>query len=429
MVIGDTLRDRWTRNRFAAALVVITFAGLLGRIVYVIWMRNQAVLGDGYAYHLTVLAFVDGRASIEPLHPPGWSLVLSGPSALGMRSWLSHQLFTALIGTATIPMTGLAGRAAFGPRVGVIAAALVAVAPQVWLYEREIVAEPLAMLMVATTIWLAYRFRAKPSLLLVVALGGAVGVMAMTRSELAAIGVLVVAPLILSSARDNPKRGIVWLGAAAIAVVIVIAPWTAYNASRYERLVPLSTGLGPTMTAGNCDATYRGELLGYYKFGCVLLLKVDPDPSIADGELRRHALDYMRDHLSRTPVIAAARVGRTFGVFRPAQQTHLETERGTDLWVIRSGFVLYSILLPFAAAGVVFARRACIPVYPLLAFPLVVLISVLPTIGSVRYRAPAEIPLIILAAVGIDAAIRAWRRHTARRERAAMTEVSAGSAP
>ena len=73
-----------------------------------------------------------------------------------------------------------------------------------------------------------------------------------------------------------------------------------------------------------------GELLGYYKFGCVLLREVDPDPSIADGELRRHALDYMRDHLSRTPVVAAAPVGRTFGVFRPAQQTHLETERGTD---------------------------------------------------------------------------------------------------
>jgi hypothetical protein len=60
-------------------------------------------------------------------------------------------------------MTGLAGRAAFGRRVGLVGAALAAVYPGMWLYERELLAEPLAMLGTSTTIWLAYRFRSSPS--------------------------------------------------------------------------------------------------------------------------------------------------------------------------------------------------------------------------------------------------------------------------
>ena len=39
-------------------------------------------------------------------HPPAWTLVLAGPSALGLRSYLSHQLVACLVGTATIVMTG-----------------------------------------------------------------------------------------------------------------------------------------------------------------------------------------------------------------------------------------------------------------------------------------------------------------------------------
>ncbi len=65
----------------------------------------------------------------------------------------------------------------------------------------------------------------------------------------------------------------------------------------------------------------------------------------------------------------------------------------------------YWVLLGFAIYGFVIARRRKVAVYPLLAFPVVALLSVLATIGSVRYRAAAEISLIILAAVSIEAAI------------------------
>ena len=165
------------------------------------------------------------------------------------------------------------------------------------------------------------------------------------------------------------------------------------------------------MAAGNCPTTYSGELLAYYANACVFIR--DPtakNPLERDAHARKRALAFMRDHIARVPVVMAARVGRTFGFFRPSQQMHLETERGSPEWVFRYGFYAYWALLPLAIAGVVITRRRRIPVYPLLVFPALAVWSVLLTIGSVRYRAPAEIPLVILAAVAIDAAVAAWWR-------------------
>jgi hypothetical protein len=67
-------------------------------------------------------------------------------------------------------------------------------------------------------------------------------------------------------------------------------------------------------------------------------------------------------------------------------------------------------------------------VFPLVALPAIVLISVTLTFATNRYRAIAECALVLLAAVAIDAGTRQWH---ARRYRAAdvtpgVTEDQAG---
>jgi 4-amino-4-deoxy-L-arabinose transferase-like glycosyltransferase len=423
------LRERWRRKRFVAALLLIALAGLAWRVVYVLLVRHRAVLGDGVHYHTAALYIADGLGFINPIvrgitgasvpdavHPPAWTLSLAGPSALGMRSWLSHQLIACVVGCGTIVMTGLAGRAAFGKRAGVIAAGLAAFYPFVWLYEREVLSEPLAMFGVATTIWLAYRFRATPTTGLALCLGGSVGLMAMTRSELLSISVLLVAPLILSASRVTWGRRLGWLAMAGAACVALIAPWAIYNETRFERPVPLSNGLGSVMLQGNCAPVYHGARLGFAEFGCLAFVpNLDEEPSVADAQYRDAALDFMRANKERVPVVMAARVGRTFGFYRPFQQMRLESNRSTHIWIIRLAFFAYWILLPLAVAGAVIARRRKIPIWPLLAFPAAVLLSILLTAGDVRYRAPAEIPLVLLAAFALDAAVGTRRRRPTER--------------
>jgi hypothetical protein len=53
-------------------------------------------------------------------------------------------------------------------------------------------------------------------------------------------------------------------------------------------------------------------------------------------------------------------------------------------------------------------------VYPLLALAGIAVVAVGITYGYSRYRAPAEVSLVILAAVGIDAALERARRRGLR---------------
>jgi len=107
----------------------------------------------------------------------------------------------------------------------------------------------------------------------------------------------------------------------------------------------------------------------------------------------------------------------------------LDRDRNTELWVIRLGFFMYFVLLPLAVVGAVLARRRHVPIYPLLAFPAVVVLSVLFTIGQTRYRAPAEISLVLLAAVAVEAGIRAWRQRTERPAEHEPTPVPVTESP
>jgi 4-amino-4-deoxy-L-arabinose transferase-like glycosyltransferase len=426
----EALRRR--ENRFWVLLLLVTGAALAWRLVYVVWMRHIDLTGDGFHYHFASVYLTDGKGFVNPLvvdplgnptedalHPPAWTLLLAGANELGMSSIYLHQIVACLVGAATVFMTGLAGREAVGPRVGLIGAALAAVYANVWLYERELLSEPLAMFGVALTIYLSYRFRKRPALTGAMFLGASVALLAMTRAEMVALGPLLVLPLIFGRAGLPWSRRIGWLAVAGLTCVVVISPWPIYNTTRFERFVPLTTGLGTAMAAGNCGPTYEGELLGYYQFGCFAYYGTPPgDTSVAEGYYRHIATDFMRDNLSDVPKVVAARIGRTFNLYRPGQQINLETERGTDVWVIEFGTLMYFALLPFGIAGVVIARRRRVAVYPLLVYPAIVALAVVPTIGSVRYRAPAEIPLVLLAAVTLDHLLRRWPR----RERLAPDE-------
>jgi 4-amino-4-deoxy-L-arabinose transferase-like glycosyltransferase len=409
-------------HRFASWLILIALAGLALRIGVDLGLRHRRIGGDGFRYHFGALFLADGqgfRNLFNPGvpdtgHPPAWTILLAGPTKLGLRTWLSHQIVTSFVGTATIVMVGVAARSAFGKGVGLIAAALAAVYPFFWIYEREVVSEPLAMFFIATLIWLAYKFIASPSAGLAIALGAVVGLLAMTKSDQLAIAFLLVAPLIASRREIERRRRFDWLVLAAVVCLAIMAPWSIYMSHRFHRTVLLTGSVGGAMAAGNCAQTYSGERLGYYVTICARGNIKPGDPFNVDNQLRHRAIEFMRSHERRTPVVMAARVGRTFGFFRPFQQMGLETERGTPKWVFRIAFFMYWALLPLAVAGAVIARRRDVPIYPFLVFPALAVFTVLLTIGSVRYRAPAEVPLIMLAAVALDALFGVARHRATR---------------
>ena len=50
--------------------------------------------------------------------------------------------------------------------------------------------------------------------------------------------------------------------------MIVITPWSIYNATRFEHPILLSGQIDPLLASANCDSTYYGSLQGYFDIRC-----------------------------------------------------------------------------------------------------------------------------------------------------------------
>jgi uncharacterized membrane protein YjgN (DUF898 family) len=205
-------------------------------------------------------------------------------------------------------------------------------------------------------------------------------------------------------------------GALALVVFIaVLVPWTVRNEHRFNTLVPVSNNLGTVLDGANCDLTYGGPYLGSWRsqfangrsaagFQCFQGFDIkDPrfDEATAAARSRRRGVDYATGHKKRWPVVAVARLGRTWGVFRPSQQVNLGVLEGRDHRFERLGTTLHWLLLPFAIAGAILLIRKRSVVWPVLA-PIVTvsIVSVL-TYGNQRFRITADPMLAVLAAVAI----------------------------
>jgi 4-amino-4-deoxy-L-arabinose transferase-like glycosyltransferase len=406
-------------------VIGLTLAGLVLRLVYVTSQRDLIVGGDGWHYHVASIFADKGQWFEHPNggpdahHPPLWTAMLSLVATLGGRSWFSQQIFSAFVGVSVVPLIALAGRKIAGPRVGLVAAGMAAVYPGMWQYERELLSEVVLMPLLALVLYLVYRYKERPSLLGAIVLSATCALLSLARAEQVALFLLVVTPLVLGTRSIEVKRRVGRLAAAAVVAIVLFAPWAVYNTTRFEEPVVLSVGLGPTMSAGACEETLSGDLIGYYSNNCNyrrIPFVRDLDRSEGDLKMRSLATDYTRDHRDQLPAVVLAREARTFGFFKPVQEVELGSEWSkSPEWVGYTWTVLYWLLLPLGVLGAVVVRRRRILLYPLLAEFVIVAVSAATTFGQIRYRAGAEVPLLILASVAVDALWRRWRRSASER--------------
>jgi predicted RND superfamily exporter protein len=127
---------------------------------------------------------------------------------------------------------------------------------------------------------------------------------------------------------------------------------------------------------------------------------------VQEAFYRRKVREYVSDHKSRVPVVVLAREARTWGFFNTNQQITIDQIEGKELITSRIALVMYYALVAFGVVGVVALRRRRVPLTPLLAVIGAVALTVGFVYGTTRFRAPAEISLVLLGSVGIDTAMR-----------------------
>jgi hypothetical protein len=428
-------RQRFGANPFARSLAAITVCGLGVRFAYVLAFRRDRLLGgDAYFYHYGASLLVHGKGFIAPLqylalhtrleaadHPPLYILFLSIPSALGLDTTLAHMLWSSCLGAATVVVAGLVGRRVAGNRAGLIAAALVAISPNVWVYDGTVLSETLAIFTGTLVLLLAYRAWELPTVRRVCALGAACGFAMLARSELVLLVPALAWPVALLADRSSWRTRLLRTGGATLVALAIVSPWVVYNLARFHHPVFLSSQLEATLAGANCDDTYHGQNIGL--FSCVVPYpqKANDDESDTAQALRRPAEDYITAHLSRAPAVVGARIGRVTGLFHVGQQIDIDDlvenrERPLAIACVLAG---YATGLAALGGAVVLLRRRGPPLFPLVVMVAVTVFTIGASYGNDRFRASAETALLILAAVALDAVLLSGIRRRSSRERRA----------
>jgi 4-amino-4-deoxy-L-arabinose transferase-like glycosyltransferase len=430
------------KRAFLIALLAITVVALVVRIAFVLVVDPKLPdPGDATAYHLLANNLADGHGYIRPFdfrllhvarptaeYPPLFSALIAIPSYLGATSIEAQRVFLCFLGAGTVVLLGLLGRRVGGPIVGLVAAAIAAVYPMLFLGEAVLMAESLFVLLVAATLFLAYRAADAPSSLRFAVLGFVIGLSALTRAEGLMFAVVLVIPLALSL-RALPRKRQALLAAVAVSVAILtVAPWTIRNAAKLHAFVPISNNIGTAVDGANCDLTYSGAQIGLWRetfttFGDVARQLPQAKACFEGFDIRRRnfnetevanfhrrsGVSYARHHLSRAPLVVAIRELRTWGLYAPRQQIEFESLEGRPRRWQGVGTVMYWVLLPLAVAGAIVLVRRKVRVWPLVSTAVVASVTTALTYGQQRFRIAAEPAIVVLAAVTL-AALVARRR-------------------
>jgi 4-amino-4-deoxy-L-arabinose transferase-like glycosyltransferase len=387
---------------------------------------NYVAAGHGFEEPLSAFTHPGEKPPPAADHPPLTVFVLTPVSWFTDHppiSWFvseslhdhvrEHRYTMVVLGTLLVGLIGLLGRRVGGATVGLVAAGIAAVSPNIWVNDGLVMSETLTALTVVGALLTALWWRDRPSWRRAAVLGVVCGVAVLARVEFILLFPLLVIPIAwrrAGSARARVQQG----GAALVAMLVVIAPWVGFNLARFDDPTFVSTNDGLTLAGANCDSSYHGSGTGFWALECAGHTPPG-DQSVVSSALRTRGLDYAKANAGRAPMVVLARLGRTWSLFRPADMIKLNTGEDREEWVTRLGLIAYYPTLLLAIAGVVVLarRRARAALWVLLVPVFVVTINTIITYGQTRFRAAAEPSLALLAAVGAVALVE-YLRHGRR---------------
>jgi hypothetical protein len=206
--------------------------------------------------------------------------------------------------------------------------------------------------------------------------------------------------------------------------IVVVGGWTVRNLIALDGFVPLTNNSGTALAGSNCDAVYRGPQIGGWRLDCVPEGDYLGLGEVEVARINRDAgLAYIGDHAGELPVVVAARLGRTFGVFDLDRTMFLGSLEDVDLDWLWAAWYGWLLVAPASVAGAVLLHRRGGDLWPLVAPVVVVIAITVTTYGNLRFRVAAEPSAAVLSAYAI---VAAWGRWSERGEPPSAHEHAPG---
>ncbi len=413
-----TEHRRWLLGILALALLlrVVVAIGLQ-------WRLGDAFLipGDANGYWELGARILRGEnfALYTPprqvLRMPGFPAFLAASMTLG-SGLLPARLLLCVVGTIACGLVYWLARELVDPGAGLIAAALAAVCPTLVGFTPLILSETLfAACLLGSLIAMAALVRGRtcrvsasagPPMvrpirrwLLVFATGALIGIACYVRPSWL-LSAPAFAALMLLLRRDRKAAALE--GALVVAAVLLtLLPWGLRNYRVTGHFVLTTLWVGPSLYDGlNPDATGDSNMTFYDRDN---LLGHGLTEYEVDRHYRREALEFVHANPGQAIRLAFVKLGRFLNPLPNAQQFG-------QWWLKAAVAVSFVPALLLAARGGWDLRghawALILTAGPLLYFGLIHVVFV----SSLRYRLPAEYPLLVLSAVGL----RCWSPWLAR---------------
>ena len=248
-------------------MTAIAFAALALRLAWGALRGSERFFVEGYTLFFTLARqLAQGYGYAFPGAPPTafrvplYPLFLAGLSG-GEPRYAPILVAQALVSTGTVVLAGLMARHWFGPRAGLIAAALCAIYPYYVLHDVTLQETGLFTFLAALATWLALVARrrgslARRSIALAALAGLALGAAILTRATLAPFALFAVVWLALPSAGWRPsRRGMAMSLTCLAALSLTLSPWLVRAHDLTGRWT-LGTEFGAAVFAGNHPLTF-----------------------------------------------------------------------------------------------------------------------------------------------------------------------------
>jgi 4-amino-4-deoxy-L-arabinose transferase-like glycosyltransferase len=402
--------------------------------------------GEGYPESAWVR---DGGPSAY--RPPVYPYFLGAVYAVSGDSQTAGRVANIALGGVMVLLLYLIANRIWGRRVALVAAGMAAVFPPLVLISRDLLSEPLFLVIELGAVLCVLAFRRSGALRWAAAAGVLCGVAALTRNPAPALlvpialGVWILRPRLRARALAAPAL-------LLLCAALTAAPWTVRNLVEFGGFVPVSNSTGFALSGTYNETSLRDDVhpAGWrpprvspeYE---ALFRTPGIDEGTLDDTLRRESVRFAWEHPGYVAKAMGQNLLRLFevadGSFVGARivdeqlvatPRRVVDDRGIGSATPISERVAIAIAAALALMGLVAilgSRRAAgkgdagkmrFPPGPwfLWLVPVALLIAAAPVNGAPRYRLPADPILLILAAIGLvwalDRVYAAWKRRAGR---------------
>ena len=356
----------------------------------------------------------------QAMRMPGYPVFLAVSVQFGGKRLLPVRLLQAFVGTVACWFVHLLGTSLLDERSGLVATLLAAVSPTFVGFTPLILSETLfaATLLISLILmaklaveWPLSRQSIdgrtetsgtlKCRIWLAIGTGIAVGVACYVRpSWLLTAPLFCVIHLLMTwfGRRHNatvPTRVVMTAkalecGFVVVGLAVTLAPWTIRNSQVIGHAIPTTLWVGPSLYDGLHPAATGSSDMKFFEDDNLLARMTEYE---MDHEYRRRAWEFVRENPGRAIQLGCIKVARLWKPWPNAAQF-----RQWWLCLIVAAFFLPTVGFALFAA----VRRKCDVRCLLLTAGPVIYFTAIHSIfvGSLRYRLPAEYPLLILSAAG-----------------------------